>query len=1138
MPEEQLKLDAASYLSEMRKVVDLTRNYNQQISKMSQTIRGMSTNFGRIQSAQSSFTKHLSSTSKNLGNLNTNMKEYSQNLQTTTQEKVRTTHAARDHKREVLGIRLSYKELAKLILARLVTLVFHRLQLSLRQSVGEMEELQFSLAELQTLAADSERGMEGLERLTTRVRELSESLGIDRLQIVNAQYQILSNSMANSAREAEGFLVTAANFARVTGTELPDSVNLLSSVINSFGMNVIQAENVSSMLFATIRAGRIHASEIANVIGRVSSIAAEMNVEFEDMAATLAVMTQSGITAREAITSLGSVVQRFLRPTQEMQKLFDEWGVASGDVAIQLFGLSGSMERFGNIIEQEGTQKLADLFSEIQAIRGVTLIDSRQTQEVAKEIREIGDQWDQILEDRLNVPAQRFREELTALSNEFDWFGENIIKSATAFDTFGVRLSTAISTLAQLGALMGAGFLVGKVTGATRVLHDLIFANNLLNSSFASSRVSVEQLTRAKQTLIGVAKALKLVVGGLGLAATVAAGAWLIYQRRLETIRKEMRETAEQAREMLDRVLAVEDMERQEKVTQTYGLRLEDLTEALKETNSELTEINDIWRRHEFFVEDATTAIEKYVEQSTSNLENVTDEIENLNSRLEQSKTIFEDLLDTGLEDLFRRQIRHLPIEQQIEAMIQRAEAFRREGLIGFMMGDEQAFRDSFSRVRSIIDELDQFAAMHAHTFAGRELLAFAEQQFLFTLEEQLFLEQQISQSIEQQLSPLEEQSLLLENQIKQAEHQLNTYNAELELRDQILSIQNNENISLAQKNWELDRTISRFSEEYKLRKDINNLLESEVELKRISESLSRGQIKTTRVQRGEEQLVNLETERKRQLQTRVLNELTDIQQFMVDLRLPRYEIGPAAGAGPSFFHSDSAQEITRVRQEIKSFTDDIAEIMGSISEDTDIHQLEQIRVQLIENISQLANTYEENRDVVGPLDENLLRFKDTLELIGREFDLNTIQIGNLKTSNEELSNTFDSLIHSVTGIQQPLENFQQRIDQIGRTIRGANPQRGFARGGSVSSADTIPAFLSPGEEVISASSAAAYRSILKQMNISSRQLSSSRGFAAGGTVTNSQQTNHINLNSTNNTTFDTNRMLYQMQRANERSLL
>lgn len=98
---------------------------------------------------------------------------------------------------------------------------------------------------------------------------------------------------------------------------------------------------------------------------------------------------------------------------------------------------------------------------------------------------------------------------------------------------------------------------------------------------------------------------------------------------------------------------------------------------------------------------------------------------------------------------------------------------------------------------------------------------------------------------------------------------------------------------------------------------------------------------------------------------------------------------------------------------------------------------------------------------------------------------------------------------------ENAVRNFNQQYQQsllgyINTTIAGA--LTGKAKGGYIRSSDTVPALLTPGEFVVNKDSAKKYYSQLVGIN---------KGYANGGTVTNSFGGINVNLNSSGNTQID-----------------
>lgn len=319
----------------------------------------------------------------------------------------------------------SWKTMARVIQTQMVVRGFNTLIQSMKQGVESARELGLAVAEVQTISGRTQSN----EALTASIVEMSSALSSTPLELTEGLYQTLSNQVVETG-EALQFTATASRLATVTASETGDAVNALASVMNSYGLEAEQTEHIAGTLFKTVELGRLRLSEIANVIGRVTPLTAAMGVTWEETAASIAVMTRSGVRADTAITQLRAVMTKLIKPTDEVREIFHQWGVRDGKQAIETFGgLGGVLKKLSE--ETGGTSEgMADLLRRVRAIVGQMGIMTNDGQDLADTMEaitgateEATDAWAEFVK----TPAQKLTLEMQKFENRATVLGTKLI---------------------------------------------------------------------------------------------------------------------------------------------------------------------------------------------------------------------------------------------------------------------------------------------------------------------------------------------------------------------------------------------------------------------------------------------------------------------------------------------------------------------------------------------------------------------------------------------------------------------------------------------------------------------------------------------------------------------------------------
>lgn len=214
--------------------------------------------------------------------------------------------------------------------------------------------------------------------------KLGPEVGKSPQELAEAFYFV--SSAGFTANEAMDVLRTSAKAAASGLGETQSVAQVLGSVINAYGKENITAARAADILVEAISQGTAEAPEFASVIGRVAPTAAALGVSFDQVAASLAGMTLTGLSAEESATSLNQVFVSLLKPTSQAEDAMRDLGLTSEGLRRQLReeGLLATLrtleERFAG-----NEEAAAAVFGNIRALRGVTsllTLDSEQLNSV------------------------------------------------------------------------------------------------------------------------------------------------------------------------------------------------------------------------------------------------------------------------------------------------------------------------------------------------------------------------------------------------------------------------------------------------------------------------------------------------------------------------------------------------------------------------------------------------------------------------------------------------------------------------------------------------------------------------------------------------------------------------------------
>ncbi len=360
---------------------------------------------------------------------------------------------------------ISWQTLGRVIMTQAIVRALSVLRNAIRAAIGSAIELGLRIAEIGTIA---EGQLGSLGDINKEVVSMAKEFGRPVADVAEGLYQTISNQVGTATESLHVFR-QANKLAIATNSTTADSVALLTAALNGFGLSANHAERVAGVLFTTIKQGRLRASELANILGRVAPLYAQMGGSIEEMSAALATMTVTGVKADTAVTQLRAIMIKLLKPSEDLKKVLKEdFGVDTAQAALVKFGgLRGLLEELS---KQAGgsTQKMSEFFDRVRAIAGVLGLTNVSAKKFATNLEKIIEEQDKALSGAyLQVLATDAKDAETAINNlktAVTEFGARILPIVTKFVS---GLNVIATNLDQLAIFMAGTLLTVAVVSLT-----------------------------------------------------------------------------------------------------------------------------------------------------------------------------------------------------------------------------------------------------------------------------------------------------------------------------------------------------------------------------------------------------------------------------------------------------------------------------------------------------------------------------------------------------------------------------------------------------------------------------------------------------------------------------------------------
>lgn len=357
------------------------------------------------------------------------------------------------------------------------------------------------MAKVSTIADTTEVPISDLEK---QIKQLSDSTGVEAGEIAENVYNAISAGQKTG--DAVNFVSKATDLARAGFAETGDALDVLSTIMNAYGLEASEVDKVSNDLIMTQNLGKTTVAELSSSMGKVIPTAKSTGVNLDELCGAYAVMTSNGVATAETTTYLNSMLNElgkqgstaanaFAAGTEHIKEggltmaeameqgwslsdvlsVLDEQAAASGTSINNMFS-SAEAGKAANIL-WDNAEKFNGAVEEIQGSTTATsdalgnLETSGHTTEVAiNQIKNAGLEFGQTISEMLAPTLQKLAEYIRNAKEKLDGMDDG---QKQAIVTIGLIVAAIGPALVIIGKVItavgtittGVGSLVGFVGG-------------------------------------------------------------------------------------------------------------------------------------------------------------------------------------------------------------------------------------------------------------------------------------------------------------------------------------------------------------------------------------------------------------------------------------------------------------------------------------------------------------------------------------------------------------------------------------------------------------------------------------------------------------------------------------------------
>ena len=294
-------------------------------------------------------------------------------------------------------------------------------------AVKAAAEFQEGMAKIYTIAMDQS---EPMAKMRKELIQLSNETGFSLNDLAEATYQTVSASV--DATEAVDFMTHAVKLARAGFTSTTRAVDILTTVMNSYGKETYDVEYLTDLLLKTQNDGKVIIDQLASSIGVIIPLAANYHVGIEQIAAAYATMTKQGVPAERATTFMRALFTELENQSKDVAEVLkNETGKSFAQLMDQGYSLADVLEILYNKMDKN-SESYQQLFKNVRSGQAAASLAADGFSILRTELERMENVTgltDRALE-QLETPTLKAKRAANQLRNTAEDLGSTIIEMA------------------------------------------------------------------------------------------------------------------------------------------------------------------------------------------------------------------------------------------------------------------------------------------------------------------------------------------------------------------------------------------------------------------------------------------------------------------------------------------------------------------------------------------------------------------------------------------------------------------------------------------------------------------------------------------------------------------------------------
>ena len=322
-----------------------------------------------------------------------------------------------------------------------------------------------SMAKVSTIADATEIPMDDMQK---EILDLSNQTRISAEEIAQNVYD--SISAGQKTGDAVNFVSNSTKLAKAGFADAGAALDVLTTIMNAYGLKASEVTNVSDMLIQTQNLGKTTVADLASSMGKVIPTANAYGVSLDELCAGYAIMTANGVATAESTTYMNGMLNELGKSGTNVSETLKE---KTGKTFKELMDSGMSLSDVLKIISDAATENnksFSDMWSSSEAGKAgmILLGDSAENFNGVLEQMQNSTGATNTAFEKLDTNSTKIKKATNELRNDAIDFGttlmeelapiiENIAEKISEFTEWFNGLSESEKqTIIQIGLIVAA----------------------------------------------------------------------------------------------------------------------------------------------------------------------------------------------------------------------------------------------------------------------------------------------------------------------------------------------------------------------------------------------------------------------------------------------------------------------------------------------------------------------------------------------------------------------------------------------------------------------------------------------------------------------------------------------------------